>query len=151
MPSSSDMKWWLQKSKDPRAQELQRELRHSATFEPAPADLHDSIMRALHRQSVSAPVSPPFGGMISWIASIAVPLCALCLAAGFLWSPHRTAGRAPHAQSAAIILPRPATAFEARENLAATLPSALLPLSDELTRVQSDLDRTAEFLLASLP
>jgi hypothetical protein len=49
-------------------------------------------------------------------------------------------------------LPKISSAFVMSQELMDSLPSVTVgPLSDELDKVNQDLDRTAEFLLATLP
>lgn len=105
-----------------------------------PPSLHDSIMRAVEAAGpASAPVRPQAG--LRWLL---VPVLAVLLLAG-VWSfLHRPSRPQPMARAAA--------ALEIGEAMADTVPSVVVaPLSDEWQRINRDLDRTAQFLLASLP
>jgi len=81
-----------------------------------------------------------------WVAAPVV--AALALAA--VWQMPRGPARPPAQGTRSLAAA--ATALEMSSQLAQTVPSAVVaPLSDELERLNRDLDNTAEFILASLP
>jgi hypothetical protein len=83
---------------------------------------------------------------MAWLPASA--LVALALAGIWLVLQHRPVQTKPGPKS----LPEISTAFNASQEIVDALPSATVgPLSDELDNVGRDLDRTAEFLLATLP
>ena len=143
------MKSLLPKLTDSRAEEIERQLRDGATIEAVPADLHDSVMQAVQRQRAMRAVSRPKFGISSWLAWVAAP-AAVCLALALFVAHSRPASRLESPRPA-LALSAPAATLELPQDLVGALPPALVPLSDELARVQSDFDRTAEFLVTSLP
>ena len=83
---------------------------------------------------------------IRWLGASA--FAALVLLGVWLATHHHSEQASSNAQSVVEI----SRAFTASQELVDALPSAAVgPLSDELDRVNRDLARTAEFLLATLP
>jgi hypothetical protein len=120
-------------------------LRQSLPRAHPPANLHSSIMRAVH-SAQQRPARPLWLTLLRWLPATAVPVLALAVAWHVLRS-HQSSSAA-NAQSLAAA----ATALEVGGQLAHTAPSAAVaPLSEELARLNLDLDNTAQFLLASLP
>jgi hypothetical protein len=124
---------------------LDRALKETAPKTEAPASLHQSIMQAVRaaNRPAAAPRQP---SVLRWVP---VPVFAVILVLGVLWvlqSPVR-----PPAQTAQP-LAAATTALHLGGQVVRTVPSAVVaPLSDELARLNKDLDKTAQFLLASLP
>ena len=124
---------------------LDRALKEAAPRAEAPGSLHQSIMQAVRaaNRPAAAPRQP---SMLRWVP---VPVFAVMLVLGVLWvlqSPVR-----PPAQTAQP-LAAATTALNLGNQMVRTMPSAVVaPLSDELERLNRDLDKTAQFLLASLP
>ena len=126
---------------------LERYLQRPPTNAQVPEDLHDTIMSAL-RQQRSRPI-PAWAQLgIPWVRWLATPAIAGCLAIGLLI--YRANVPKPLNPSSASFAAPPSAISLGRE-MADSLPSTLTPLSDELTRVQQDLDRTRAFLVSSLP
>jgi hypothetical protein len=131
---------------------LQTALRGSAPRSGFPSELHDSIMNAVHSahqaEITSISGSEIFRRLIkvSWLPVGA--FAGLVLLGALLTIHHRTAATNQKLQPISEI----SNAFATSQELVASLPSvAVGPLSDELNKVNRDLDRTAEFLLATLP
>jgi len=108
---------------------------------PGPSPfLHRSIMRAVEAAG-PAPAPPRLRPALRWLPAPA--LAVLVLSAIWLWR-----DRSPQPQpieSAAAVLAM-------GESVAQSAPSTVVaPLSDEWRRLNRDVDRTAQFLLASLP
>ena len=124
---------------------LDRALKESAPRTEAPTSLHHSIMQAVRAASrpVAAQRQPP---VLRWIP---VPVFAGLVLLVILWVLH-TPVRSPtqNAQSLAAAT----STLQLGDQMVRSMPSAMVaPLSDELDRLNRDLDRTAQFLLASLP
>ncbi len=124
---------------------LDSALRTTVPKAEAPALLHDSIMRAV--QEAERP-----GGaqrepaVLRWLLAPAVAVAALLV----VWLVARgpVGPSAPKPQS----LSTAANALELGGQVVQAVPSAVVsPLSDELQRLNRDLNSTAQFLLASLP
>ena len=131
----------LRKSEEVTA--LERSLRLKPNQPSVPADLHNSIMvgirnlgTKLQRQEIP--------GWVRWFRWVPAPVLAACVIAGLLY--YRS-NIPPEPTPTSIAL----TTLELGETMAQTLPAAMEPLSQELERVQQDLDQTAKFLAASLP
>jgi hypothetical protein len=124
---------------------LDRALKETAPRAEAPASLHQSIMQAVRAANRPA-AAPRQTSMLRWVP---VPVFAVMLVLGVLWvlqSPVR-----PPAQTAQP-LAAATTALHLGDQMVRTVPTAVVaPLSDELERLNRDLDKTAQFLLASLP
>lgn len=124
---------------------LDRALRQERPEPQTPPGLHRSIMRAV--RVAQRPQAAPRGlAVLRWVAAPVV--AALVVLA--VWPALRGPGR-PHAHGRQS-LAAATTALEMSSQLAKTVPSAVVaPLSDELERLNRDLDNTAQFILASLP
>lgn len=111
------------------------------------AGLHSSIMRAVRGQ---AEVSRQ-PRIVPWLRWLAAPAATALVLAGVWLVIHPAAGPEPRPASPEL-LGAPAVALELPHQIARTVPAEMLaPLSEELDRVNRDLDRTKEFLIASLP
>jgi hypothetical protein len=124
---------------------LHRALTQSVPIIETPAFLHDSIMQAIQAADRQAPAqrSPV---LLRWAP---VPALALVMLLAVWWalrSPLQPAHRDAQPLAAAT------AALEVSGEMARTVPSAVVaPLSEELERLNLDLNNTARFLLASLP
>ena len=123
---------------------LDRALKETAPRAEAPASLHQSIMQAVRaaNRPAAAPRQP---SVLRWVP---VPVFAVMVVLGVVWmlqSPVRTVQTGqPLAAST--------TALQLGNQMVRTMPTAVVaPLSDEWERLNRDLDKTAQFLLASLP
>lgn len=110
--------------------------------EPLPF-LHQAIMRSVAESSGMGP-SRPQRWRLGWLAA---PALAALLAVGLWWA-FKPASPPPDAQALAAVSSTLETGSEMTRTAAADL---LAPLSDELDRVNHDLDHTAQFLLSSVP
>jgi hypothetical protein len=109
--------------------------------EPEPT-LHAAIMGAV-RAAERRPASPRPFAFLRWLPA---PALATVAVLGVWWLLHRPV--ATPVPTLAIA----ATALEMSDTVAQGLPSTVMaPLSEEWQRLNSDLDNTAQFLLASLP
>jgi hypothetical protein len=130
---------------------LDSALRDSAPECEFPSELHDSVMRAVkagHR--VEGTQISGFGRFQGFMKIRWLPIT------GFAGLVLLGALLTIHNRPAALQNPPPLTeisrAFATSQELVDSLPSvAVGRLSDELEKVNRDLDRTAEFLLATLP
>jgi hypothetical protein len=131
---------------------LKTALRGSAPKTEFPATLHNSIMRAVgavHREErtqVSGFTMFERFAKIRWLPVIGIAGFVLL---GVVIAIHNGPERkTSNSQVQAQI----SAAFTASQEVVDALPSVTVgPLSDELDKVNQDLDRTAEFLLATLP
>lgn len=124
---------------------LDRALRQERPKPQTPPGLHRSIMRAV-REAQRTQAAPRELAVLRWVAAPVV--AALVVMA--VWPALRGPGRPP-AQGRQS-LAAATTALELSSQLAQTVPPAVVaPLSDELERLNRDLDNTAQFILASLP
>jgi hypothetical protein len=124
---------------------LDRALKETAPKVEAPASLHRSIMQAVRAADrPAAAQSQPT--LLRWLPA---PVLAVMLVLAAVWalrSPVRTPGQNAKSLAAA------GTALQLGDQMVRTMPAAMVaPLSDELDRLNRDLDKTAQFLLASLP
>ncbi len=105
-----------------------------------PVALHSGIMRAVvGAQRSGAPTGLSF--VWRWLPA---PALVLLVLAGFWWPMRRAPGPDPLAPASAVL--------QAGQQVTQTMPAAVLaPMSDEWQRVSRDLDKTAQFLWASLP
>jgi hypothetical protein len=124
---------------------LDRALKDSSPKVQVPASLHRSIMRgvAAARRPAGA---QPWLAFLRWLAVPAAAVVALLV----VWQASR--GPVQPAAPAMESLAAAARTLEMGDRMAQKVPSVMVaPLSDELERLNRDLDNTAEFLLASLP
>jgi hypothetical protein len=124
---------------------LDRTLKQARPEREAPPGLHRSIMQAV--RAAERPQAAPSG--LAWLRWLAAPVVATVVLV-VIWEAQRgpvvPPTQGPQSLAAAT------TALEISGQLAQRVPSAVVaPLSDELTRVNQDLDNTAQFILASLP
>lgn len=138
------MKLWFSKRRTPVASraEVERGLKDSLSKQEPPAGFSDELMRAIRsaERPTHARPAPPTG---HWLAAPSLT-AVLILALAWFWGPpaHRPA---PELDAASAGLDLGVT-------MARGLPSSVVePLSQEWLRLDQDLDRTAEFVLASLP
>jgi negative regulator of sigma E activity len=120
-------------------------LRRSKPVLKTPAGLHSSIMNAVRSEAEE----PRQAQIIPWLRWLAAPAATALVLAGvwLLIRPERGPESAPPTSLAAAT-----TALELPHTIARDVPAQVLaPLSDEMDRVNRDLDRTREFLIASLP
>jgi hypothetical protein len=124
---------------------VDRALKQCPPKPEAPAGLHRSIMHAV--RTAERPAAAPAG--LAFLRWAPVPLAA-ALALVAVWLALR--GPAALPTQATQSLAGATTALEMSGQLAQTVPSAVVaPLSEELARLNQDLDYTAQFILASLP
>jgi hypothetical protein len=135
------------------ADSVEAALRGSPPKSEVPRALHNSIMRAIqaaHREERSQ----AFGfeifqrfATIRWLPLTGFAALALL----GIWLAFRHYSESPTTSNNQS-LPEISSAFVTSQELMDSLPSVTVgPLSDELDKVNQDLDRTAEFLLATLP
>jgi hypothetical protein len=136
----------------PPEKALESALRNSAPVSQFPDGLHDSIMRSVrasNRQQATwlSPISLLQRLVrVRWIPLTSFGAVVACV----VWLTVRD--RPVQNNSIAQPLPNFSTAFSTSRQMVETLPSlAVGPLSDELDKVNQDLDRTTDFLLAALP
>ena len=147
---SAGLRWRVSNSEELRGFEqdmmaLDRALRQPAPKPEVPASLHRSIMQAV--QAADRPVRA--GRQLLWLRWAPVPALAAIVLLAVWWVLHSPVRQpAPDTQSLAAAT----AALEMSGQLARAVPSAMVaPLSGELERLNRDLDKTAQFLLASLP
>lgn len=156
------MKSWFAKSQGSH-DALDSALRRATPKVEIPVSLHGSIMQAVDRgvtcaSRVSDPLSKGgdarwsfrlrlFRGIrIGWLP-VSASIVAALLALG-LFLHYRPGQPRLNTHSLAEI----STTLTASQEIVDALPSATVgPLSQELENVNEDLDRTADFLLATLP
>ena len=131
---------------------LESALRESTPKTEFPATLHNSIMRAIHavrrEDANQASGFAMFEGFAKTRWLPAAGFAGLVLL-GVLIAIHN---RPERTTSNSQALRQMSAAFTASQEIVDALPSVTVgPLSDELDKVNQDLDRTAEFLLATLP
>jgi hypothetical protein len=128
---------------------LDHALGQSPVQPEAPAALHDTIMRAVHATERQPP-SPPILAVPLRFAIAGAAVVGIALLWAELWRvppPATPAGR-PAVQALAA----PPSAADLGQLVAQTVPvSVVSPLADEFEHLGQDLDRTENFLLASLP
>ncbi len=115
-----------------------------------PATIHRSIMDAV-RNAERVPAPKGYGAARHWLPPPA--LASLLLLLAILWAllpsvkPRPPAPGGPEQALAAAT-----TALEMGDEVARGAPAEVVaPLTDELARLQRDLDHTTQFVLASLP
>ena len=110
---------------------------------PDPA-LHDSIMRAVR----AAQTEPAYAERLEhrgWMIAAGVTACAALALAFVVW-------RNPPTPAPLLAQTELSQAPGAALDLSAQMPAMIMaPLSNELSRVDSDIHRTTEVLLASFP
>jgi len=135
---------------DARAEEeemvaLDRALKETVPIVEAPPWLHGAIMEAVRAARRPArPARRP--ALLRWLPA---PALALMLVVTTVWLMHRPAQTpAQNAQTLATAT----SPLQFGNQMVQAMPSAMVaPLSDELERLNQDLGKTAQFLLASLP
>jgi hypothetical protein len=116
-------------------------LKRTAPRPPALPELHSSILRAIRAADKSN--SPRVSG-IGWRWLAPAALTALVLLGIFVLL-HRPP---PPTQ---IVNISPVPQIESEKELVQLIPPVTAPLSDEFARLNTDLRRTEQFLLAKLP
>jgi hypothetical protein len=123
-----------------RIEVLDSTLRDQVPHAAAPPELHRSIMRAVKS---SRPAVRSHHPAVRWAA------LGACTALGIiilLLAIHRTPPSKSDPLAAA------SNALELRSEISEAAPAAVVsPLSDELERLQQNLDSTTQFLLAAVP
>lgn len=133
-------------------QELEFALRESAPASRFPPHLHNSIMGAIRAANHQEPNRVSAGLFLQRLTQLKwIPLggVAVMMTLGVLIALHnRAAQNISTAQSIAEI----SSAFTASQEIVDSLPAvSVAPLSDELDKVNQDLNHTTDFLLAALP
>jgi hypothetical protein len=124
---------------------LDRALKQCSPKPQEPPGLHRSIMQAVRVAERPAAAAPGLA-FLRWAAAPVVAALALVAVWLALRGPVVPPTQGTQSLAAAT------TALEMSGQLAQSAPSALVaPLSDELARLNRDLDNTAQFILASLP
>jgi hypothetical protein len=125
---------------------LDRALKRTAPQSQAPRSLHGSIMRAVRAAPHPAAEARSEWAFGRWLP---VPIAAvIALTASLYHAQDRVGPPAKSTQPLAIAT----TALQAGGDMARAVPSAVVaPLTDELQKLNQDLNNTAQFLLASLP
>ena len=147
---SAGLRRWPGASADLRAIEqemvdLDRALKETAPKAEAPVWLHGSIMQAV-RAAQSPVTAERRPNLLRWLPA---PALALMLLLATFLAMHRPA-RTPEQNAQSLAAATSALHFG--NQMVQTMPSAMVaPLSDELIRLNRDLGKTAQFLLASLP
>jgi len=127
-------------------------LRQSAPEAVLPPDLHRSIMRAVRATRQPERRQPFMFAIVrrfkmSGVLSV-TGFAALIMLVSWLVLHNRPQSTIPNSQA----LTELSTVFNASRDIVDTIPSVTVgPLSDELDRVNLDLNRTADFLIATLP
>jgi len=124
---------------------LDRALRQERPEPQTPPGMHRSIMRAV-RVAQRPEAAPHELAVLRWVAATVVAALVVMAVWPGLRGPRRPPAQGRQSLAAAT------TALELSSQLAQTVPPAVVaPLSDELERLNRDLDNTAQFILASLP
>ena len=131
---------------------LESALRGSPPGPEFPPELHDSIMNAVHTANQAESIEISGVGLFQRIIQVrwlpVVGFAGLILLGVWLSIHNRPATMTPNPPPLVEI----SNAFATSQELMDSLPSVTVgPLSDELDKVNRDLDHTAEFLLATLP
>jgi hypothetical protein len=124
---------------------LDRALKQTVPRPETPPSLHRSIMQAVQAANRPAPVRGEFA-LLRWLP---VPALAVLVLLAIWWvarGPVRPAAKDMQSLAAAT------TALDLGGQIAQDVPAAVvMPLSNELERLNRDLNNTAQFVLASLP
>jgi hypothetical protein len=124
---------------------LDAALKGSAPRVDAPESLHRSIMQAVRAANRRAE-APRHSNVLRWLPA---PVLAAILLLGLVWAMH---SRVQKPVQNAPTLVAAATAVHLGDDMVRAMPAAVVaPLSNELDRLNRDLDNTARFLLASFP
>jgi hypothetical protein len=125
---------------------LDRRLKEIPTKPSPEPGLHDSIMVAVRAAKRASSSSAPRLNLVRWLPAPALAALAI---AGFWWMQHQAQLPPPHPLELSAAL---STTFDLGDEMAHSMPSLIVaPLSDEIQHINEDVERTAEFLLASLP
>jgi hypothetical protein len=120
--------------------EVDRRLRAGSFRPAAPSALHGAIMQEVRREARRAE-SRPVGRIWGWLAVPATAVLVMIVL-----------GQLRPAEPAASPLVPAAAALKFGNSIVQSAPhTALSPLTEEWERLNRDLGRTADFLLASLP
>lgn len=133
------------------AEGLESALRDSAPGSEFPPQLHGSIMNAVHAAHRAESTEVSGIGMLQRFIKSWLPVTGFAglVLLGVLLSIHNHPVATVQNPQALAEMSR---AYATTQEFVDALPSvAVGPLSDELDKVNRDLDRTAEFLLATLP
>ena len=124
---------------------LDRALKQSVPRPETPPSLHRSIMQAVQATERPAATRPELT-VLRWLPAPALAVFVLLA----VWlAPRRPV---PPLVQDMQSLSAATTALDIGGQMARAVPSAVVaPLSDELERLNRDLNNTAQFLLASLP
>ncbi|SRR5258708_13980534 len=113
-----------------------------------PPWLHAWVMRSVRQEAIPAQ-RPRWPARLAWVggAVAALALGSVC------WTIFTSRGPQPSARTAgAASLDTASGALQLGSDLARTAPATLVaPLSNEMDQLNNDLNKTAEFLMASLP
>lgn len=127
---------------------LERRLRNPVGRPEPPASLHDSIMRAVQAVEPREALIPERTRRIPrWLPAPAFALLVLLLL-GVWWSTSETS--TPMAQP--NLFASAASALDAAPQVTRDIPAqALSPLTEEWEHLDRDLNKTADFLITSIP
>lgn len=130
------------------ASTLARALKNQALQCEVPSSLHQSIMRTVRAESRSQNAAPVF-----WPRWIPVSSFACLVVLAFVIAVHNSnIPPASVTQSEARAIYVADSALEFGGNIVRQAPDAAIsPLEDEMQAMHHDLDRTKDFLIASLP
>lgn len=121
-------------------------LKRTAPNPHAPPVLHGSIMRAVRAIERPEAKAQRQRAFLRWVPAPVVVVLGLMMVLNAARGPVRPPIQATHPLTDAT------TALRVSGEMARAVPSAVVsPLTDELQRLNQDLDNTAQFLLASLP
>ncbi|HZV34561.1 MAG TPA: hypothetical protein VFB72_08275 [Verrucomicrobiae bacterium] len=126
--------------------ELDSALHNQAPKVVFPSTLHNSIMRAVRAEARAEKATPVF-----WPRWVPVSAFACLVVLGLVVAVHEsTISTRPVAQYDAF--DSAGSVLEIGGNIIREAPDAAIsPLEDEMQRMHHDLDRTKDFLIASLP